>query len=140
MSGFIFRKAHAEGAEGAYVTVSGQRGGTPRRYAVSRDGKALGWVYKVDVHHPEGTYHVWRSETLDGVEVPGRAPSTRRKAAERLVGAGPDGWMLTHHRAVGGSCHFGPFTTREEAHAWAEKNPQVKGVLIPLYRTVDWNR
>lgn len=51
-----------------------------------------------------------------------------------------DGFMIVHHRAVGPSCYFGPFETVEEAQDFVRDNPQVSGLIIPMYLSVDWNR
>lgn len=56
----------------------------------------------------------------------------------------PNGWMIAHHRAAGSSTlHFGPFVTMGDVEKWmrdvGEPN-RVSGLIIPLYRTVDWSR
>lgn len=48
-------------------------------------------------------------------------------------------YALAHHRA-GSTMYFGPFDTIEELAEWSTEHPEVRGVVLRLYRTVDWNR
>lgn len=51
----------------------------------------------------------------------------------------PDGYIITHHRA-GSTCYFGPFATIQETVEWNNNHPKVRGAIIPVFKTVDWNR
>lgn len=51
----------------------------------------------------------------------------------------PDGYAIVHNGA-NFSVMFGPFNTLEEAEAWLKENPTVSPGIVPLYKTVDWNR
>jgi hypothetical protein len=54
----------------------------------------------------------------------------------------PDGYMIRHSRSTD-ELFFGPFVTREEAVEWFMQvgEPQhAGGRIVPLYKTVDWNR
>ncbi len=54
----------------------------------------------------------------------------------------PHGWMIRHSRATD-TMYFGPFGTIDEAQDWIGEvgRPEgVRGILLPLYRDVDWSR
>ncbi len=53
--------------------------------------------------------------------------------------APPDGYAIQHMR-YDDSVYFGPFATFEELHKWLEDHCDVHGVIIPLYKTVNWAR
>lgn len=51
-----------------------------------------------------------------------------------------DGFVIVHHRAFGSTCYFGPFVTIERAHEWLAEHKDVRGLIVPVYLTVDWSR
>jgi hypothetical protein len=51
----------------------------------------------------------------------------------------PDGYCIIHSRMTD-ACYFGPFKTWSEVKAWLNDHKDVRGIVIPLYLTVDWNR
>lgn len=52
-----------------------------------------------------------------------------------------DGWIIIHHRAMSSSsCYFGPFTSIADAQTWNRSHPSVAGVILPVYKTVRWDR
>jgi hypothetical protein len=51
----------------------------------------------------------------------------------------PDGYVIRHRRATD-TLWFGPFTTQAEVLQFLQANPSVTPVVIPCYKTVDWNR
>jgi len=51
----------------------------------------------------------------------------------------PSGYMVMHSRMTD-TLYFGPFTTLDEVREWLDHHKDVRAAIIPLYRTVDWNR
>jgi hypothetical protein len=51
----------------------------------------------------------------------------------------PDGYMVRHNRMTD-TLHFGPFLTYAECLEFLRANRLVTANVVPLYKTVDWNR
>lgn len=51
----------------------------------------------------------------------------------------PDGYFIAHHR-MSDTQYFGPFKTVAEANAWCSQHPDVRGIILPMWLSVDWNR
>lgn len=58
---------------------------------------------------------------------------------EALDGPLPDGFAIEHARATD-TLNFGPFANTAEVRAFLKAHPDVRGTVVPLYKTVDWSR